>query len=164
MPKAYRFSDEQVVELESAKKKNKNKNVDKRLEALLLRAKAVKRADVSTKTGFCKQYITDLTANYQKNGISAIVENQYGGNHRNLSFEEEAALLAPFKEAAARGQVVSVGDILAAYEEKIGRSVEKDHGRIYRVLARHEWRKVMPRSKHPNKASDEAIEASKKLT
>jgi len=164
MPKTYRFSDEQVVELESAKKKNKNKNVDKRLEALLLRAKGVTRADVSAKTGFCKQYITDLTANYQKNGISAIVEKHYGGNHRNLSFEEEAALLAPFKEAAARGQVVSVSDILAAYEEKIGRSVEKDHGRIYRVLARHEWRKVMPRSKHPNKASDEAIEASKKLT
>jgi len=164
MPKTYHFRDEQVEELESAKKKNKNKNVDKRLEALLLRAKGVKRADVSAKTGFCKQYITDLTANYQQKGISAIVENQYGGNHRNLSFEEEAALLAPFKEAAARGQVVSVSDILAAYEEKIGRSVEKDHGRIYRVLARHEWRKVMPRSKHPNKASDEAIEASKKLT
>jgi len=124
----------------------------------------MKRADVSVKTGFCKQYITDLTSSYQQNGISAIVENKYGGNHRNMSFEEEAALLAPFKEAAARGQVVSVSDILSAYEEKLGRSVEKDHGRIYRVLARHGWRKVMPRSKHPNKASDEEIEASKKLT
>ena len=164
MPKTYRFSNEQIAELESAKKKNKNKNIDKRLEALLLRAKGVKRAEVSAKTGFCKQYITDITSNYQQNGISVIVENKYGGNHRNLSFEEEAALLAPFKEAAACGQVVSVSDILAAYEEKIGRSVEKDHGRIYSVLARHEWRKVMPRSKHPNKASKEDIESSKKLT
>ena len=164
MPKTYHFSDEQVAELEVAKKKNKNKNVDKRLEALLLRADGVKRAEVSTKTGFCKQYITDLTSNYHQKGISAIVENQYTGNHRNLSFEEEAALLETFKKAAESGQLVSVSDILAAYEAKIGRSTEKDHGRIYRVLARHEWRKVMPRSKHPNKASDEAIEASKKLT
>ena len=31
------------------------------------------------------------------------------------------------------------------------------------VLERHGWRKVMPRSKHPQKASDEAIEASKKI-
>ena len=164
MPKTYRFSEEQVAELEGAKKKNKNKNVDKRLEALLLRAAGEKRADVSAKTGFCKQYITDLTSNYHQNGLSAIVENRYVGNHRNLSFEEEAILLSPFKNAAESGQLVSISDILAAYEAKIGRSTEKDHGRIYRVLARHGWREVMPRSKHPNKASNEAIEASKKLT
>ena len=164
MPKTYCFSGEQVTELEAAKKKNKNKNVDKRLEALLLRASGMKRSEVSAKTGFCKQYITDLTSNYHQNGISVIVENQYVGNHRNLSFEEEAALLEPFKTAAEAGQIVSIRENLAAYEAKIGRSTEKDHGRIYRVLARHEWRKVMPRSKHPNRASDEVIEASKKLT
>jgi transposase len=164
MPKTYHFSDEQVAELETAKKKNKNKNVDKRLEALLLRAHGVKRADVSAKTGFCKQYITDLTANYNQNGITAIVESKYVGNHRNLSFEEEADLLESFKKAAESGQLVSTSDILAAYEAKIGRSTKKDHGRIYRVLARHGWRKVMPRSKHPNKASDEVINTSKKST
>ena len=49
-----------------------------------------------------------------------------------------------------------------AYEEKVGHSIGK--GQIYKVLNRHGWRKVLPRSKHPNKASDEAIEASKKLT
>jgi transposase len=164
MPKTYHFSEEQVAEVEAAKKKNKDKNVDKRLEALLLRANGVKRAEVSVKTGFCKQYITDLTSKYHQKGISAIVENQYIGNNRNLSFEEEAALLNTFKKAAESGQLVSVSDILAAYEAKIGRSTAKDHGRIYRVLARHGWRKVMPRIKHPNKASDEAIEATKKLT
>jgi hypothetical protein len=31
------------------------------------------------------------------------------------------------------------------------------------LLARHGWRKVTPRGKHPDKASDEAMEASKKL-
>jgi hypothetical protein len=81
-----------------------------------------------------------------------------------MSFEEEAELLRPFVEAAEAGQVVEVSAILEAYEAKLGRTFEKDHGRIYRVLERHGFRKVMPRSKHPNKASDEAIEASKKLT
>ena len=28
----------------------------------------------------------------------------------------------------------------------------------------HDWRSVMPRSKHPNKADEATVEASKKLT
>ena len=164
MPKTYIYNEAQVEELEAAKKKNKDKKVDKRLEALLLRARGEKREAVSAKTGFCKQYITDLSANYQQNGISAVIGNHYGGNHRNMSFEEEAELLETFSQAAEAGEIVEVSDILRAYEEKLGRTFEKDHGRIYRVLQRHGWRKVMPRSRHPKKASPEAIEASKKLT
>ena len=42
----------------------------------------------------------------------------------------------------------------------------KDTGRgyIYMLLKRHGWRKVMPRAKHPKKADEEVIQASKKLT
>lgn len=163
MPKRYEFSEEQIAELESAAKKNKNKNVDKRLEALLLRGQGMKRAEVAAKTGFSVAHITKLTSHYQNDGIEAIVENHYPGNHRNLRFEEERELLQPFVKAAESGQLVEVSAILEAYEAKTGRSFEKDHGRIYRVLKRHGFRKIMPRSKHPGKASDEAIEASKKL-
>ncbi len=81
-----------------------------------------------------------------------------------MSFEEEKELLKKFDKAVQDGQIVEVSDILRAYEEKLGRSFEKDRARIYRVLQRHGFRKVMPRSKHPKKASNEAIEASKKLT
>jgi transposase len=164
MPKSYIFSEGQIAELTEARKKNKDKHVDKRLEALLLRAAKVSRTAVAEKTGFCKQYITDLTANYQQNGLCAIVENHCGGNHRNMSFDEETALLEPFLEEAKAGKQIDVSAILKAYEHKLGRSCSKDHGRIYRVLERHGWRKVMPRSKHPQKADDEAIDASKKLT
>jgi transposase len=162
MPKTYRFSDEQVQELKAAKKKNKNKTVDKRLEALLLRASGKKRAAVSEKTGFCKQYITDLTANYQQNGLGAIVGNHYKGNRRNMSFAQEAAFLASFEEQSEKGQLIEVSEILAAYEEKVGHTI--GGSQIYYVLARHGFRKVMPRSKHPKSANPEAIEASKKLT
>ena len=127
-----------------------------------MRGAKISRAAVSAKTGFCKQYISDLTAIYHKNGLSSIVENHYGGNHRNMSFDEETALLKPFIEAAKEGKQVEVSAILRAYEAKLGRSCEKDHSRIYRVLERHGWRKIMPRSKHPNKANEEEIESSKK--
>jgi hypothetical protein len=39
----------------------------------------------------------------------------------------------------------------------------KSHGQIYVVLHRHGRRKIKPGSRHPKKAGDEAIEASKKL-
>ncbi len=164
MPKTYRFSKEQIQELEKAAKKNKDKNADKRLEALLLRAHGMKRSKVAEKTGFTKSHISKLTNHYQNGGIDAIVGNHYGGNHRNMSIEEEAEILRPFVEAAESGQLVEISAILKEYETKAGRTFEKDRGRIYRVLKRHGWRKIMPRSKHPNKASDEAIDASKKLT
>ena len=79
-----------------------------------------------------------------------------------MTCEEEAAFLSAYKELAEQGQIIETGEIKRSYEEKTGHRIGK--GQIYRVLKRHGWRKVMPRSKHPNKASDEAIEASKKLT
>ncbi len=162
MPKSYHFTETQIAELKKAKKDNKNKNVDKRLEALLMRAAKISRTAVSAKTGFCKQYITDLTSAYHRDGLSAIVENHYKGNRRNMSFEEEAALLSQFAEQAEKGQLIEISVIAAAYEEKVGHSI--GGSQIYYVLARHGFRKIMPRSKHPNSATPEAIEASKKLT
>jgi transposase len=78
-----------------------------------------------------------------------------------MSLEEEKSFLEMYKAQAAQGQLVEVGTIKKAYEEKVGHSI--GGSQIYYVLHRHKWRKIMPRSKHPNKASDEAIEASKKL-
>ncbi len=75
-----------------------------------------------------------------------------------MSFEEEATFLEQFKE---KGQLVEISEIKEAYDKAIGH--KSGSAQIYRVLHRHGWRKVMPRSKHPQKASNEAIEASKKL-
>ena len=55
-----------------------------------------------------------------------------------------------------------VDDIKKKYEDKVDHKISS--GQIYRVLKRHEWRKVMPRARHPKSAGPEAIEASKKLT
>ena len=164
MPRRYHISKEQVEEIEKERKKNKDKNVDQRLKALILHAEGKKRAEIAEKTDFAKTYISVLVSKYCTKGLSAIVENHYNGNHRNLSFTEEEELLKPFRKAADAGQIVEVSEIKRAYEEKLGRSLESHHGQIYYVLHRHGWRKVMPRSQHPNKASEEAIEASKKLT
>lgn len=152
-----------MVEIEHVRKTNKNKSVENRLKALILHAKKEKNADIAEKTGFSKSYISKLVSKYCNEGLCAIVENHYIGNHRKLSFNEEIALLEQLREKANSGQMVEISEIKLAYEKATGCSLDNNHGQIYRVLERHGWRKIMPRSKHPNKASDEAIEASKKL-
>lgn len=106
--------------------------------------------------------VSSIVSKYVHGGLEAITGNHYAGNRHNMTFEEEAALLAPFRERARNGQIVSVAEMAAAYQAQVGHAVGENQ--IYAVLRRHGWRKVMPRSRHPKKASEEAIEASKKLT
>lgn len=162
MPKTYIFNAEQQEELLKAERRNKNKYADKRIKALLLRSQGVKPKVIAEETKFNQKYISELVAKYFKGGIAAITENHYGGNRRNISIEEEQVLLKHFEELAKSGQIVETSDIKREYEAKVGHRIGK--GQIYRVLKRHGWRKIMPRSKHPKKASPEDIESSKKLT
>ena len=79
-----------------------------------------------------------------------------------MSEEEELDILAPFKAQAEKGEVVEISEIAKVYQSAVDHPVSR--GQIYSVLHRHGWRKVMPRSRHPKKAGEEEIAASKKLT
>ena len=157
----YKYTDEDRTIITRARKENKNKRVEKRLYALELRASGKSAREISEQTGFHSAYITQLSSKYQHGGIEAITGNHYCGNRRNMSYEEEAALLRPFQEKAEKGQIIEISEIKARYEQAVGHSI--GGSQIYYVLKRHGWRKVMPRSRHPKKASDEVIETSKKL-
>ena len=161
MASQYKFSNEEIKRIEEARRANKDKRAEVRLKALELRAKGSKAKAVAEATGFHEAYVTQLVAKYRDHGLEAIAGNHYGGNRRNMTVEEEAAILAPFKERAGKGEMVEISEIAAAYRSAVDHPIS--NGQIYRVLHRHGWRKVMPRSRHPKKASDEDIEASKKL-
>lgn len=79
-----------------------------------------------------------------------------------MSIEEEESILQPFYERAEKGEIIEISEIKKAYQDKVDHKVSETQ--IYYVLRRHGWRKIMPRSKHPKKATEEAIEASKKLS
>lgn len=162
MASRYKFSNEEITEIKKARKRNKNKRAEARLKALELRAEGMKSREVSEATGFHPAYVTTLVEKYRKYGLEAIAGNHYGGNRRNMNITEEAAILAPFKERAERGELVEISEIKAAYQEAVDHPI--GNSQIYFVLHRHGWRKVMPRSRHPKKASEEVIETSKKLT
>ena len=64
-----------------------------------------------------------------------------------MSVEEEKAFLAPWVEQAREAGVLVVSPLRAALAEKLGRKVAPSV--IYRLLARHGWRKVAPDTRHP---------------
>jgi transposase len=162
MPKRHYISEEELKEIKNKRKSNKDKTIDKWLEVLELKAQGKTRSEISEKTGFKKQYITELVGEYRRTGLEQYAKKQYAGNRRNMSLEEEIIFLDAYKNQAEQGQIIEVNEIKAAYEAKVGHTI--GGSQIYYVLQRNGWRKVMPRSKHPNKASDEEIESSKKLT
>lgn len=157
----YQLTELHKKEIEEARRKNRNKRVEKRLLALSLRADGVTLKDISSRTGFAMCSVSLLIRKYCTEGIEAITGNHYGGNRRNMSFEEETALLERFQKEAEQGHMLDVKALAQEYEKAVGHSISS--GQIYRVLKRHGWRKVMPRSRHPKKASDEDMASSKKL-
>jgi transposase len=87
---------------------------------------------------------------YDHGGVKAIKPRPSGGRKReNMTLKEEKALLARFAKAAGAGEMLNIHDLKAAYEKAIGHETNKST--IYNLLARHGWRKLMPRPFHPRR-------------
>ena len=163
MPKTHQFTEEEYQEVLQELRKAKKAVLRKKLEVLQLRMEGYKNAEIAKITKYSKSRVSALVCLYANSGITYFQqENRRGGNRRNMRYDDETTFLTAYKELAEQGQIIETSEIKRAYEEEVGHKIGR--GQIYRVLERHGWRKVMPRSKHPNKASDEAIDASKKLT
>ena len=76
-----------------------------------------------------------------------------------MTAEEEAELLDAFASEAERGRVLVIDDIKAALKSRLGRQVHKTT--VYRMLHRHDWRKICPRPSHP-KQNPKAVEGFNK--
>ena len=59
-------------------------------------------------------------------------------------------------------QWTDIKQLKEEYIKMVGHSI--GGSQIYRLLKRHGYKKVMPRSRHPKKVNQEIIETSKKLT
>lgn len=162
MPKTYTITAEEARMIMELRKEHKDKQLDKRLRAVQLRGEGMKHTDIAKILETSTDMVSRWAAQYAKGGVDALMPKKRTGHHTQISYEEEAELLERFKARAEAGQVVEVSMIKEEYQQMVGHNIGS--GQIYRVLKRHGWRKIMPRSRHPKKASPEAIEASKKLT
>lgn len=112
--------------------------------------------------GVAKDTVHQLISRYNRFGLAAIETAGKGGRKRfYLTLEQEKQFLEPFFERAEKGEIATCAEIHAAYEAHITQQV--DESTVYRLLARHGWRKVLPRPKHP-KADREKQEAFKKTS
>ncbi len=159
MESRYQFKEKEIAAIELARQANKDKRAEQQLKALELRAKGKSATEVFQATGFCAAYVSQLVKKYRDHRLEAISGNHYGGNHRNMSEEAEAKIPEPYKARAEKGEPVEISEIAEAYQAAADHPISG--GQIYCVLKRHGWRKVMPRSRHPKKASEKVIEASK---
>ena len=82
MASRYQFRNEEIKEIEQARKNNKDKRAESRLKALELRAKGASANEVAEATGFHAGSVTRLVAKYRDHGIEAIAGNHFGGNHQ----------------------------------------------------------------------------------
>ena len=157
----FQISEEEYETIKTREKETREKQTSKRLRILMLRYEGYKVREIAKMYGMQINSISQLCRRYREQGLEKFVQNKYGSHRHALAEEEEKEILAPFEKAAEAGQVVTVKEIKAAFDKVRG----KDTGRgyIYMLLKRHGWRKVMPRSKHPKAANEEACDASKKL-
>jgi transposase len=87
---------------------------------------------------------------YDHGGLKALKPKPIGGRQReNMTLPEEKALLDRFAKAAGAGEMLNIHDLKAAYEKAVGH--ETSNSTIYNLLARHSWRKLMPRPFHPKR-------------
>ncbi len=164
MKAIYITTKEESKEIRETMKTIKDKNVYRRMEAVALLGEGKTPTEVAEITKYHEKYVRTLGCDFHRKGTKAFaVEGRKGGNHRLMDCEESDKFLEQFKEKAEKRQIVTIEEIADAFNDKTGKQ-RKSLSTVYYFMHSHGWRKVMPRSKHPNKASDEAIEASKKLT
>lgn len=162
MQNKYKITPENAKEIKEYRKQIKDKMTDRRMYAVQLVGEGMKYQAIADKLDCKVQQVGLWVMKYAKKGMEGLNPKVGGRRRENMTFEEEAAFLEQFRERAEAGQVIEVSEIKKAYDKIVGH--ESGSSQIYYVLHRHGWRKIKPRSRHPKKASPEAIDASKKLS
>ena len=164
MTKTYTITEENTKELREAMKKRENGRFYAKLQSVALRGEGKSYDEISEITGYHPTYASHLVSIYCNEGLAGLCKDgRKGGNHRNMKPENEKKFVAGFEERAKSGQLTTIAEIAAAYDELTGKEHESK-STVYYLLHKYGWRKITPQTSHPGKASDEVIEASKKLT
>lgn len=161
--KKHTITEQEYEEIKALEKRNQNKRVSRKLQVLMLRYEGKKDREIAEKLDYDRKRVSWLCAEFKRVGLEEYARYKYGGNNRNMTEEDEKVFLSKFEETAKGGQLTTISEISAAYDDATGKKHESK-STVYRLLHRHKWRMITPQRVHPGKASDEVIEASKKLT
>jgi transposase len=111
-------------------------------------------SEIAKHVGVSVHTVHKVVSLYNKFGVKTVETPGRGGRrHEYLTIEEERELLHPLFEQAEKGEIATTTQIKHLFEERVGHEV--DESTIYRLLERHEWRKVVPRPFHPKADKEE---------
>jgi len=149
MRPARAFDESGVRELERLLRESASKAQLQRIQCVLLRARqGMNSEQIAQLVGWNAGWVRQVWAAFLREGPQGVISQARGGRARsNLTFEAEQALVRKFEAKARSGGLLLVSEIRSAYEQQIGRPAAKST--VYRMLARHGWRKVSPRPRHP---------------
>jgi len=121
-----------------------------RIQMVLLRESEMTQPAIAGALGVSLSTVNRAHMAYDHGGIKALKPKPSGGRKReNMTSKDEKTLLASFVKAAGAGEMLNIHDLKAAYEKAIGHETSKST--IYNLLARHGWRKLVPRPFHPKR-------------
>jgi transposase len=121
-----------------------------RIQMVLLRENAMTQPAIAETMGVSLSTVNRAHMAYDGGGLKALKSKPNGGRKReNMTVAAEKSLLARFAKAAGVGEMLNIQDLKAAYEKAIGH--ETSNSTVYNLLARHGWRKLMPRPFHPKR-------------
>jgi transposase len=103
----------------------------------------------ATLLGVGRASVPRLQQRFREARPVAAFRRSWGGRRRAMMTEEaEKAFLEPWAQQARDAGVLVVSPLRAALAEKLGRK-KVAASVVYRLLARHGWRKVAPDTRHP---------------
>jgi len=144
---------DQVKRLRRALKREEGPTVYRRIQMVLLREDGKTQPEIAELTGASLSTVNRAHMAYDSGGVNALRPKPTGGRRReNMTVAEEKAFLAKFAKTAGAGELLNISELKATYEEQIGHPT--GDSTIYDLLARHEWRKLMPRPFHPQRNID----------
>jgi transposase len=140
----------QLRPLKRALRGRKHPALRQRIQMVLLRESRMTQPAIAEAMGVSLSTVNRAHMAYDQGGLKALEPKPVGGRQReNMTVAEEKTLLARFAKSAGAGEMLNIHDLKAAYEKAIGH--DTSNSAVYNLLARHGWRKLMPRPFHPKR-------------
>lgn len=147
--------------------KEKMNSTKDKIEYIKIRAVYLRKAekmsanDVAIAVGTTKETVYQWTHRYKKFGIEGLIKKPTGGRTwAYMTLEQEKELLDSLTQDAMNGLVVITKIVREKAEQFLKKPVSADYAED--LLNRHNWRKVIPRTRHPKSTAEIKEEFKKK--
>ena len=114
--KRFEIKEEEYKRIQEAEKRTKDKNVGRRLRALMLRYEGNTTTEVVKATGMSRVNVSLICKRYKEQGLEEFMRNKYTSHRRALTEEQEKEILERFEKAAGAGQEVTRLETLQGFQ------------------------------------------------